>query len=272
MNNRIFCLILVLITVFAISTLPVMAEDVILPDLTDDSIDPFTLELYGYRTNQTQYVDSGELPTYTSWIPTEVEMIQNSINYWFATSGYSYRIAVDGTFGPETSKAVKYFQYRNGLQMDGVVGPETQKLLGLGNQLSEKYYFYNVDLSKIRTETGWLIYTSLVKKETSVYQYVDNHWSLVGTVSCTIGKNSTPTPTGIFCIVAKKESLTEYPEARYCTGIGDGIYFHTTLSRNESTGKARSHGCIRLKEKHAVWIYNNIPYGTAVIIDDRYFS
>ena len=40
-----------------------------------------------------------------------------------------YKLAVDGSFGPTTEKAVKAFQQINKLTVDGIVGPKTRKVL-----------------------------------------------------------------------------------------------------------------------------------------------
>jgi N-acetylmuramoyl-L-alanine amidase len=56
----------------------------------------------------------------------EVTNIQKKLKQW----GY-YKGKVDGIFGYQTYKAVRYFQYKNGLKVDGVVGPETLSALGL---------------------------------------------------------------------------------------------------------------------------------------------
>jgi|UPI0002FA6266 N-acetylmuramoyl-L-alanine amidase len=57
---------------------------------------------------------------------TEVVNIQKKLKQW----GY-YNGEIDGIFGYQTYKAVRYFQYKNGLKVDGVVGPETLSALGL---------------------------------------------------------------------------------------------------------------------------------------------
>ena len=49
-----------------------------------------------------------------------VEQIQ-----YFLKSYVNAKLEVDGKFGPNTTKAVRSFQYRNKLEVDGVVGPNT---------------------------------------------------------------------------------------------------------------------------------------------------
>lgn len=39
--------------------------------------------------------------------------------------GFGYTIVVDGTFGPQTEKAVRSWQKSNGLTVDGIAGPAT---------------------------------------------------------------------------------------------------------------------------------------------------
>lgn len=55
-----------------------------------------------------------------------VTEIQTRLKAW----GY-YTGSVDGTYGSQTEKAVRYFQQSNGLSADGQAGPETLAALGL---------------------------------------------------------------------------------------------------------------------------------------------
>lgn len=57
---------------------------------------------------------------------TTVTEIQKRLKSW----GY-YSGAVDGVFGSQTEKAVKYFQQKNGLTADGQVGNQTLAALGI---------------------------------------------------------------------------------------------------------------------------------------------
>lgn len=45
---------------------------------------------------------------------------------------FGYTIAVDGWYGPQTTRVVKSWQRSNGLLEDGIAGPITQASLGLG--------------------------------------------------------------------------------------------------------------------------------------------
>ena len=56
----------------------------------------------------------------------EVINIQTRLKRW----GY-YNGAIDGVYGYRTYRAVRQFQYKNGLKVDGVAGSETLSALGL---------------------------------------------------------------------------------------------------------------------------------------------
>lgn len=75
-----------------------------------------------------------------------VRQIQQKLKRW----GY-YSGSVDGIFGPQTYKAVRYFQQKNKLQVDGIVGPKTLGALGIssstaGTSSSNNTSFSNSDI------------------------------------------------------------------------------------------------------------------------------
>lgn len=45
----------------------------------------------------------------------------------------------------------------------------------------------------------------------------------------------------------------------------DGYYFHGT-NNERSVGSAASHGCLRMRREDILWMYHNVPVGTAVYI------
>ncbi len=56
----------------------------------------------------------------------EVKQIQTKLKRW----GY-YNGSIDGIYGTQTQKAVKYFQSKNGLQADGIAGEKTLAAMGI---------------------------------------------------------------------------------------------------------------------------------------------
>ena len=57
---------------------------------------------------------------------SSVRTLQTKLKSW----GY-YTGSVDGSYGSQTVKAVKYFQSKNGLAVDGIVGAKTAAALGM---------------------------------------------------------------------------------------------------------------------------------------------
>lgn len=51
----------------------------------------------------------------------------------------------------------------------------------------------------------------------------------------------------------------------YALDLGDGYMIHGT-SDTASIGKASTHGCIRVGDDHLLWLYENVPVGTRVLI------
>jgi N-acetylmuramoyl-L-alanine amidase len=80
-----------------------------------------------YRTDIQDYIGYSQAAlSYYGSRGQEVTEIQKRLSWW----GY-YDGAVDGIYGYLTYKAVREFQYKNGLVVDGIAGPETLSALGL---------------------------------------------------------------------------------------------------------------------------------------------
>jgi N-acetylmuramoyl-L-alanine amidase len=70
-----------------------------------------------------------------------VTQIQTKLRAW----GY-YSGAVDGVYGAETERAVKYFQSKNKITADGVVGPATLAALGINSSSAPTAQSGNLNL------------------------------------------------------------------------------------------------------------------------------
>ena len=182
-----------------------------------------------------------------------------------------YLYSADGSFGGMTERALKYFQYKHGLQETGVADQATQERLFSPSAMeSEEYVFpYKivVDISDQRVYVGsW-----------NGYKYKD----LVRKMKCSSGKVDTPTPLGTYQAGGKAGGEWYYFKEFNCYAkwgyrIVGGILFHsTTFNANKkptnsvyNLGHRASHGCVRLSIDDAKWIYDNCPRGTTVVIQN----
>jgi len=71
----------------------------------------------------------------------EVRKIQQKLKNW----GY-YSGAVDGIYGTQTQKAVRWFQQKNGLTVDGIAGPKTLAAMGISSSSSSSGAYSSNDI------------------------------------------------------------------------------------------------------------------------------
>lgn len=97
--------------------------------------------------------------------------------------------------------------------------------------------------------------------------------------TCSTGKNSSPTRTGMYKVKAKYlwRLLVGNVYGQYSSAIGNNYLFHSvpydkmdssTIDDDEydKLGAPASHGCIRLCVRDSKWIFDNVPIGTQVNI------
>lgn len=130
------------------------------------------------------------------------------------------------------------------------------------------------------SDIGYIIVIKQSEYKLSLYdgdQFID-------TFACAVGTPQYPTPNGQFTIVKKEKNPTWYPPKSdwakgkkpippgpgnplgpYWMEIGDGVGIHSTPDE-KSLGYSASHGCIRLSEWSAMYIFNRVSKGTPVYI------
>lgn len=183
-----------------------------------------------------------------------------------------YLYKPDGSYGSLTEYAIKYFQRRNDLPENGVADEATQTRLFSSEAVgSDEYVFpykLGVDIDSQRVYVlGWdgSGYSKEVKK-----------------FKCSTGMEGYDTPVGTYQSGGKVtfgewyyfQQYNSY--AKYAYRIVGGILFHSVLynaqkkgptnSSVRALGHKASHGCIRLAEENAQWIFENCPEGTTVVI------
>lgn len=214
---------------------------------------------------------------------SKVIELQNKLN------NFKFKLAVDGEYGYRTYAAVKKFQEKVGIESDGVAGPDTFAKLDstavqapylyasstTANSSDSKENYENiVNSNNCPSQTGYFIYTSLSNHEVCILTGNNHNWSLKKTFSCSTGKSSTPTVNGHFTLGEKGDDFVTDSGliCKYYSQITGNYLFHSVLYykngkiADDRLGLSISHGCIRLEIENALYIFNNIPSGTAIWI------
>lgn len=131
-----------------------------------------------------------------------------------------------------------------------------------------------VNSKNFASKTPYLIWVDLKNFKTNIFKVGNNKWVLVHSYLCTIGKKSTPTPTGTFKVGIKGLyfGVEKGYKCWYYTQFKGNYLFHSIIYnldgsvRDGRLGMKLSDGCIRLEKVNAKWIYDNVPRETTVII------
>ena len=196
----------------------------------------------------------------------EVWRIQRRLN----RLGYLYM--PDGAYGKLTTLSIKAFQKRNGLPVTGVADQATQEVLFSDAAINIGEYVF-----------PYKIVIDISDQRVYIYGFDGEGYNKeVGSAKCSTGMPGYDTPIGTYQADGKVTSGMWYYfkdyncYAKYAYRIVGGIMTHSVLynSRKEgptnssvrALGKRASHGCIRMAEKNAQWLFENCPAGTTVVI------
>ena len=143
------------------------------------------------------------------------------------------------------------------------------------NNDSEEAYF-----------TGYSIWVNLAYCCVTVYEcYSDDSKYPIRSMACSCGRAGQETPEGVFYTSDKFDwgYMADGSWAAYVTRFNGDILFHSVPSWEPAPGNIEigeynklggpaSLGCIRLCVADASWIYNNMPWGTEVVVYTDYES
>ena len=134
------------------------------------------------------------------------------------------------------------------------------------------------------SKTRYLILVNKKNHEINVYHGSKGSWSITRRgMLCTIGKSSTPSPSGHFRLDYKNSRAYGYKDfkgstAFYATRLTAGNYIHSVLYRkgcrnpyksspiDRRLGRSISNSCIRLELENAKYIYQVTPKNTTIIV------
>lgn len=134
-----------------------------------------------------------------------------------------------------------------------------------------------VTLSKVESQTSYLIWTDLYRQRTYVLEKQQGNWKHRHTFICSTGKNTNPTPAGFYEVqyaipyfgMGKgyrcKNALVFFRDYMYHSILFDKTGQYIKSGQYE-LGSQSSHGCIRLSELDSRWLYQHIPVKTKVWI------
>ncbi|MCI8526242.1 MAG: L,D-transpeptidase family protein [Oscillospiraceae bacterium] len=122
--------------------------------------------------------------------------------------------------------------------------------------------------------TGYLVWVNLLTQKVNVFQGTAGNWKLVRTCACCSGKNTTPTIGGVFKYQYRQNTwdFGSYYVRRPMIFNGGHAFHSRTYIKGSSglldatMGKPASHGCVRMYDADVDWLWNNMPFGTTVVV------
>jgi hypothetical protein len=168
-----------------------------------------------------------------------------------AELGYLDPGPITGVYDSRTRYAVMAFQKWEGLGRDGIVGPQTAARLAVAQRPTPR-----------TSGTGTRVEVLLDRQVALV---IDGA-TVTRTLAVSSGRPGFQTPSGSFRVTRKEPRSWSVPYkvwlpwASYFVG---GVAFH---EYPDVPPFAASHGCVRVPEGDAAWLYSRLSVGTPVIV------
>jgi lipoprotein-anchoring transpeptidase ErfK/SrfK len=195
-----------------------------------------------------------DVPATTPAAPTgPVSSAARSVQQRLADLGYLLPASVDGKAGPATETAITAFQKWQGLDRTGIADAQTQAALSRA-QLPAPISSGAGDPKGRRIE--------ILLDRQLVLAIQDDR--VVRTIDVSTGKPSTPTPPGSFKVYAQFPKWWSVPFQEwllFASPFNGGIAMH---QYPEVPPYAASHGCVRVTQYDAPWLYAFVSVGTPV--------
>lgn len=123
------------------------------------------------------------------------------------------------------------------------------------------------------SSSNYLIWISVYTQRVNIFKKSGGEWVLFRSCQCATGDIATPTPLGEHKIHAKQR-IHKNPHSHYdyLTKFQSDNALHTRIRYyrggfvDSRLGRPLSLGCVRLPDDDAIFIYNNLPKGTRVVV------
>lgn len=138
---------------------------------------------------------------------------------------------------------------------------------------SDKEIFVNA--KEYKSNSDYLIWINLQRQRVNVFEGSEGNWKLIRVSTCSSGKNTTPTPTGVMTYCGYSNGWfhdTYYVKPVMYLNLERGIALHSILFNPNGTvqdgtqGRPVSHGCVRMPLDEIQWLAEYIPIGTTVVV------
>ena len=194
---------------------------------------------------------------------------------WYKDGEDWYYINSSGYFltGWQSVNGIWYYMYEDGKMahdttVDGYELSSSGAMIDPAGRNMKEY------INGYSSESNYLIAVDRSSFNVGIFTGSQGNWNNIFFWPCVVGAPSTPTVTGEYTVRYKQYSFGHGYTCWYCTQIlGDylfhsGIYQQGSMTNGIDLGmsKANSQGCVRLELQNAKWMYDNIPYGTKIVI------
>lgn len=198
-----------------------------------------------------------------------------------------YEVPVNGIYGPETQEAVKRYQKEMGLPADGVVGDATWFALAFPHPTTTTTTTAPPPTRPPTTAApkpppspqpapifpSGPVSRAVIRLATQHVELYDSAGTMKARFAISSGAGGA-TPRGSFRVFRKVPRATSESDPLvsmpWMVNFNNGIGFHgipVKGSKPLPTPLGRypvSHGCIRMADSHAKWLYDNLPMGSPV--------
>ena len=139
--------------------------------------------------------------------------------------------------------------------------------------LPDTQKYMNAIVAGVSSRTDWLIAIDPDNCVFGVYYGSQGNWQSIYFWICSPGAPVSPTPKGLFSVGSKGYVFGSGYSCYWYTQFWGDYLMHSLLHypgtftlMEDTLGRQASQGCVRLEINNAKWVYDNIPYGTAVYI------
>lgn len=124
------------------------------------------------------------------------------------------------------------------------------------------------------SKTKYLIWCNLYTQRVNVFEGSKGSWKLAFVSQCASGCNYTPTPQEVAQILYKSKQwdyedfyvhhISVFDSSR---GFHSMLYYYDRYELfNRAMGCPASHGCVRMPDEGIMYLWDNVPIGTTVVI------